>query len=266
MIKLIVTDMDGCFLNGEKQMPIDAISVINECTNKGYKFVVASGRSYSCLNELFKPVKQDIGIICDNGAYVLDKGQSFSCSPIDREKYEFFINLGRSDKNVYTIACGQQCAYIENLDKVPTEYLHEIRHYYPVLKNVDDLVNVEDNILKICYLDPRGSENNIYKTIKLYDGNPRVVLSAQLWADVLNRDVNKGEALSLIQNKYEILPEETVVFGDYLNDLELMAQAKYCYAPLNAHQEIKNLAYEIIGSNDDWSVINKIKEIISYDK
>lgn len=264
MIKLIVTDMDGCFLNSAKQMPVDAIEVIKECTRKGYKFVVASGRSYSCLNGLFAQVKDEIAIICDNGAFVLDNGHSFSSSSIDKDKYKFFINLGREDTEIYTIACGQECAYIENLDLVPTEYLEEIHHYYPVLENVDDLTQVEDDILKICYLDPRGSENNVYKRIKKYDGNPRVVLSAQLWTDILNLEVNKGHALFKIQEKYNIKPEETVVFGDYLNDLELMKQAKYAYAPIGAHEEIKNIAYEVIGSNDDWSIINKIKEIINY--
>ena len=64
-------------------------------------------------------------------------------------------------------------------------------------------------------------------------------------------------------NGYDIEPDECVAFGDQMNDYELLQQVKYGYAMANAVQPIKDIAYEVIASNDEQGVIQKIKEILN---
>ena len=53
-----------------------------------------------------------------------------------------------------------------------------------------------------------------------------------------------------------------VTFGDYYNDLEMIKLAKYGFAVENAPQDIKDVAYGVIGSNHEQAVYHKIKEIL----
>ena len=53
-----------------------------------------------------------------------------------------------------------------------------------------------------------------------------------------------------------------MVFGDYLNDLEMMSSAYYSYAMENGEEEVKKNARFIAGTNDDNGVINIIKKIV----
>ena len=54
-----------------------------------------------------------------------------------------------------------------------------------------------------------------------------------------------------------------MVFGDRMNDLEMMSSAYYSYAMENAHDDLKKAARFITKSNDDSGVVHAIKNILS---
>jgi HAD superfamily hydrolase (TIGR01484 family) len=66
-----------------------------------------------------------------------------------------------------------------------------------------------------------------------------VKVSGSIWLDISHKLANKGRAMELLQKKYSITTEQTMAFGDYLNDLEMMQQAHYSFAMENAHPDIK---------------------------
>ena len=55
---------------------------------------------------------------------------------------------------------------------------------------------------------------------------------------------------------------ETIVFGDYLNDLSMAEYADHSYAPANAHPEVKERFTDIIKSNAEYGVTDKIIELL----
>jgi hypothetical protein len=66
----------------------------------------------------------------------------------------------------------------------------------------------------------------------------------------------------VLQNKFNIGFDETMVFGDYLNDLEMMQEAYFSYAMLNAHAEIKKAARFLTKSNDENGVTLVLQELL----
>ena len=58
----------------------------------------------------------------------------------------------------------------------------------------------------------------------------------------MEKNVSKGAALRQIQESLGIGPEETMAFGDQLNDLEMLERAYYSYAVGNARPEVKAAA------------------------
>lgn len=49
-----------------------------------------------------------------------------------------------------------------------------------------------------------------------------MTISGDMWVDCMAKGVNKGEAVKVLQESLEILPEETMAFGDQLNDIEML--------------------------------------------
>ena len=63
-----------------------------------------------------------------------------------------------------------------------------------------------------------------------------------------------------LQNKLNILPEETMAFGDNENDVEMFAVSKYSIAVSNARKEVRDAAFYVTKSNDEAGVLNILKK------
>ena len=75
----------------------------------------------------------------------------------------------------------------------------------------------------------------------------------------VNKSYNKKQVLKDINIKFE----ETMVFGDYLNDLEMMESAYHSYAMENAHDDLKKVARFRAKKNTENGVVEKIKEVLN---
>ena len=68
-VKVIVTDMDGTFLNDAKTYNQPRfMAQYQELKKRGIKFVVASGNQYYQLISFFPELKDEISFVAENGA------------------------------------------------------------------------------------------------------------------------------------------------------------------------------------------------------
>ena len=56
-----------------------------------------------------------------------------------------------------------------------------------------------------------------------------------------------------------------MVFGDFLNDLEMMDEATYSFAMANAHPLLKERANYLSPGNADNGVVRTIKAVLGID-
>ena len=77
------------------------------------------------------------------------------------------------------------------------------------------------------------------------------------------KGINKGTAILDIREKLGISFEETMAFGDYLNDKEMLENVNYSYAMANAHPIIKQVAKYEAPSNDENGVTTVIKQMLN---
>ncbi len=259
MIKFIATDMDGTLLNEKNEIHEDFYTVFNELREKNIIFAAASGRQYYNLVNRFKDIKDNMMFIAENGTFVVHKGEELLINKLAKEIVIDLIEIGRSIEESYVILCGKKSAYIEKTDE---RLIMQIKKYYERYKIVEDLTKVNDEFLKVTICDFKGAELNSNKYYNDYRDKVQITVSGELWLDITAKGVNKGVAISKIQQILGIKYEETMVFGDYLNDLEMMSSAYYSYAMENAHEDLKKVARFRAKSNNDNGVIQAIKQIL----
>lgn len=261
MIKLIATDMDGTLLNEHGCLSHEIFDIIKKLKEKNILFATASGRQYYTLEKNFSKVKDDVIYIAENGCYVVNKGAEVSSNYIDKELVKDLIKTARTVSDSEIVLCGKKAAYIE---KNRIEFVAEVEKYYHRYEVVDDLNSVEDNILKFTIWDPKGSDANSNRVFSpLFGDKLHVVVSGTVWLDIINKDINKGVAIRQLQKKYDIKPEETMVFGDYFNDIDMLKAAYHSYAMANAPVEVKKHARFIAKSNRENGVIDVLKSLIA---
>lgn len=262
MRTLYLTDMDGTFLNNSGVVSETSKSIINELSDKGLLFSVATARSILSARPLLDGVKITAPAVLQGGVVIYDfqncktvryftlTENNFNRiirifknngkSPFafffnkENEKYEIlFTDLNRKEhRNFY-----------ESRHKMLGSLIHKTDNYYvpkdfePIFISLcdkyEDLVIIKEEIDKLC-----GVNCSFYKDTY-----------TPLWfLEVFNSEVSKANGL-LIAKEYA-KADRVVAFGDNLNDLSLFSVADESYAVENAVEELKAKADKIIGANE----------------
>lgn len=258
MVKLIATDMDGTLLDDKKNLPENFDNILHQLNQKNIKFVFASGRSFNCMKLQFSKYLDNVMFICDNGAYIYLPNQPPKTSILSKNSIiniiTFCENLGLT-----VLLCGKNGSW----HNAQTEKQNlEISTYYINQVKLDNLCEFQDDIFKIAIFEENGIEHDAYpKIVNEFGNNFNIQLSGNCWVDIMNKNVTKGQALRSIQKRLGIDYGETMAFGDYLNDVEMLENSYYSFAMENSHESIKKSANFFTGTNNENSVI---KEIVKY--
>lgn len=263
-VKLIVTDMDGTLLDSNDQVDSIFFKLYKDIKQNDIKFVAASGRQYQSICNKLKNIKDEITIVSENGALVIDKGEELLFTKFPINSIKAILPIIKSIDNIQVILCGKSSAYIDSTD---THFNNIFSEYYKDFNKIDDLAKIEnDDFMKIAIYHPIDSETFIYPKLKHLEDNFKIKVSGKHWVDISLPDANKGYALSFLQKKWNITPEETMVFGDYNNDLEMLSLGHFSYAMANAHENVKTVANYITKSNDENGVSFILKKLLEAKK
>ncbi len=261
-IKLIAVDMDGTLLDADGRVPGALWDLLPVLRERGIAFAPASGRQLATLQRQFAEAGAELDYIAENGAYVMRAGVEVSSDAVDPEFAASVIDRvrGLDDLDVGMVLCGKRSAYIERTDQA---FLDEATTYYAQLEVVDDLRAVDDQILKIAIFDFAVSETSVGPRLFDLRETHQVVVSGQHWIDIMNPGVNKGVALRNLQRDMGITSAQTVAFGDYLNDLEMLQAADWSYAMAEAHADVAAVARFRAPSHTEHGVLTVLDDLLS---
>jgi Cof subfamily protein (haloacid dehalogenase superfamily) len=263
-VKFVVTDMDGTLLNSHYELSKDFFPAFRKMQSKGILFAAASGRQYYNLLNRFESIKNEMVFIAENGSYVVYKGEDMLVEAMEHEITREQLLQARNIPHTYVVLCGKKRAYVEKEDTV---FISKVKLYYDRFEVVENLLDVEDDeFLKIAICDLAGSEKNSFTHFKQMRDILQVKVSGNIWLDISHKLANKGRAMELLQKKHNIKIEETMAFGDYLNDLEMMHKAHFSFAMENAHPDIKKAARFLAKSNDENGVMEILQHMLDAGK
>lgn len=261
-LRLIAVDMDGTLLDGDGRVPDALWPLLDRLHERGIRFAPASGRQLATLQRTFARHLDDIVFIAENGAYVVEGRSEISSDAMEPGFTAALVSrlraLSDAGGDLGVVVCGKRSAYIERTDPA---FLDEARKYYAKLEAVDDLLRVEDQILKVAIYDFADAAATA-PALEDLRATHQVVVSGAHWIDVMNAGVDKGVALRRLQAATGITREQTAVFGDYLNDLEMMDAASLSFAMANAHPDVAARARYRAPSNLDHGVITTIDKLL----
>ncbi|MDD3393180.1 MAG: HAD family phosphatase [Clostridia bacterium] len=260
MIKLIVSDMDGTLLDDKKSIDKDIYQLLPKLQEKGIRFVVASGRQYPSLKKHFHEHIKDVVVIAENGAFVVDNGKELVAEPMNQKKVVQCLDSIFSLKGVEPLLCAKYCSYTRSQELL--ELLSSPLFRYE-MRLADDLYRVKEDIIKVSMISHEGeSAQSCYTRLRpLLDDGLNLVISGDTCLDTGLRGVTKGTAVAALQKMWDVAPEETVVFGDQYNDVEMFHQAYHSYAMEGAADGVKRYARFQAGSNNDGGVVKAIREL-----
>ena len=226
MIKLIVSDLDGTLLNSENRLPSDFFETFDELERRGVAFAVASGRTYSAVDHLFpEEYRGKISFICDNGACTYYSEKLSHVFPLDRATFEELLDACEDIGGFKLVVCAESGVYhLRSSD----EFSDAVGKFYRNHSAVDDLHGINDTIFKLAVCDERGTYAHGKPELdKIFGDRLNVQVSGEIWMDVMAAGVSKGNALKALQKRLGVTGAETMAFGDYFNDLDMLLAADW---------------------------------------
>ncbi len=258
-IRLIATDLDGTLLDDAKQIHDELWPLVDELHRRGITFCPASGRQYYNLLDRFEAVADELAFIAENGTYVVALGREVLSECLSPAAARHILTRARTLSDAGTVLCGKRSAYVERTDE---DFLVHVRPCYARLQAVRDLLEVDDGILKVSIYDFVSTEQNTARALADLAAVHQVVVSGDHWLDVLSPNASKGRALRSIQSALSVTADQTMAFGDFLNDLEMLDAASYSFAMANAHPLVKQRARWIAPTNNANGVVRAIRAVL----
>lgn len=263
-ITVFATDMDGTFLNSQNDYDRQQFKVLfDQLTKEGKKIVAISGNQYYQIKSFFEDYANQMTIVSENGAYIVENGKLLKSSPLDANIVHTVIDyLEDMDLSLQAIVCGQTSAYIlEQAQKADKEMFS---CYYTKLLELSSFRNLpNDAILKFSFNTSVDETQAIVDALNHKLGKSvRAVETGNGNVDIISKDVNKGTAMAYLLDKWKLDSNQMLVFGDSNNDLEMLELTDNSYAMLNANEEVKRVANFVTSSNDDNGVLKVIEKFI----
>lgn len=141
-VKLIVTDVDGTLLNSSHWLNPKFFDVFEQLHSAGITFVVASGRQYQNLREVFEPIEDRVYFAAENGSYVLFQEKEILSRTINPSEIHQLVTIGRTIPSAHLVLCGKKVLILNR----PHRNLSSI--FLPTLPNFRSLTTYYRSMTK----------------------------------------------------------------------------------------------------------------------
>lgn len=258
-IKMVVTDMDGTLLNSNHEVSPRFFELFQELKKRNILFVAASGRQYNSMVDKLKAIRNEIIVVSENGAFVKKQDKELLTTPLSKAQVLKILDIVEKTPGSHAALCSKHNAYVSGKSK---DFVTMLSQYYSNFDITDLSLDVPNEILKVAIYHFDDSEKYIYPPLQYLENELKVKISGPNWVDVSSINAHKGYAIEKLMKDYNIKPTELLVFGDYNNDLEMLALADYSFAMKNAHSNVKAIANYETNSNNEFGVERILEKLI----
>ena len=245
-IHAIFTDLDGTLLNDEKEIGNYTKEVIKKYKND-INIIPTSARSFNRI----KPYLEELGLldnfnytICFNGALIVNnQGVELFSSHISKSTMQELTNL---------------------IDKYNIEWMIYTKNELFKRSKIEDINKfIRDNdTFKLIGTSTEEKIDEIRKELSVMNDKLEITTSMSGRLVIVNKGSTKATAVEKIMARLNIGRENIIAIGDGENDNEMIKNAGYGVAMLNAPEAVKKTARMITKYTNNEDGVGKIIEEI----
>ena len=264
MYKLIFFDLDGTLLNDQKEILEENITEFKRLKELGIHTVLCSGRQINSLKHYQIISNSSQFIIATNGAEIYDTKN-------DREL--FLCNILKKDiLDLYSLA--QKLNLVFKIDTTSARYVSNTKYAskeeIEYKNNINQLLNTE-KILQISLghqskiliknVISKVSKNPNIRVANIFQFNKEKKENTIWFINIVNSLVSKGNSIKELCKILNVEKENTMAFGDDINDISMLNSVGYGIAMGNSNTSLREFANEIISDNNTPGIATILKRI-----
>ena len=251
-IKIIFFDIDDTLRNSKTGfIPSTIPTAFKQLREKGILTGIATGRGIFGVVPEIKALKPDFFVTL-NGAYIEDKkGNVIYSNKIAKDKVEEYITWTKEVGIDYGLV-GSHAAKLSRRTEMISQAIDPI---YPDLEVDPDFYQKED-IYQMWTFEEQGDDLVLPESLA---STLRMVRWHEHSSDVVPIFGSKAAGVAKVVDQLGLKPENVMVFGDGLNDLELFDYAGISVAMGVSHDKIKEKADYITKTLEEDGIFDALE-------
>lgn len=272
-IKLIVTDLDGTFLNSNHvTIPKENIDAFKKAHEMGIKVAIASGRTKILTDYLVEQLPFLDYLITSNGAvtYDLHTGKVVCSTLMNNSKSVEIFNILKDYNLIYEIYFDGKCYMNEesysmfDAEHVPPHIHALLKDFIKPVSSLEALIDGQ-GIEKLNIMSLSGEERlEIESKISdvAFASSFPITKGVNGNLEMTDENATKGFAIKGLADALNISKENIMCFGDGENDCSMLEYADYSFAMANGNDLAKSTAKFLTDTNDNAGVAKAINKYV----
>lgn len=271
--KLIFLDIDGTLTEpGKNVPPPSAVDAVRRAREKGHKVVLCSGRNYGMLY----PVTHYgfDGLVASAGGYIEYNGQVVYDCPMTSEQQARVLDIFK-ESGIYRTIGGRSHSYTDEgfkeflSENIQSKANSELLRWRIQIENELGIRPMSEYdgepIYGIAFMS-RGAER-LKKPLQMLQEEFDFCIQDEDACGIVNgelssKEFDKGKAVERLCGFLGISKEDTIAFGDSMNDLEMLQAAEIGVCMANGSPSLLKIANMVCPSvleDGLYSAFEKLK-------
>lgn len=272
-IKMVLSDLDGTLLNGERELTLYTQQVLETVMKKGIIFVPATGRPYKTLPLSLKQMPSLKYAILANGAQVFDCVQQKPIYQKELALEDAKWILNRLNEYPVLVECFLSSGriymeerFFEHMERwVPSPTLcAPMRQSRTPVKDLWHALCCAGESIQKIHVYTGKSDLREQMMPKLAEEFPYACVSCSVPGniEITHHQATKGEAMLALCAYLGISPGDVMAFGDERNDRTMLEYAGIGVAMADSLPEIRACADFVAGRNTEDAVAHVLNDKI----
>jgi len=274
MGKLIFLDVDGTIAGPGQPPRPSTVEAIRSARGKGHRVFLSTGRLEADVAENVREIGFDGGIYSAGGRVTLD-GREILDRPIP-QALAWRIMDALQEEGLFFMVESARGTY-GSIDGVIRDHgsdlMYTIRDVHPFQSEKERaqaaerlLENRRHPVYKILVLVQSAAQaqrlrEELGAAVKLVLFDKASPDMPMIPGEISDADVNKGTAFRFLCEYLKAAPEDTVAFGDSMNDAEILRSAGTGVAMGNAEEAVKQFADLVCERWDEDGIARTLKRM-----
>ncbi|WP_419841704.1 HAD family hydrolase [Candidatus Poriferisodalis sp.] len=264
--RLVAFDIDGTLLTPQGCLRERTATALASLSEAGVITALATGRPWPQTETVARQVPTLSYAVCLNGATVMDATANERIADRSMTHVEAVEAAEIVRKHLPKASLGLDMADGRHLWEpqfapgMPADLLAELS----VVRVADAIAEVDGAVLTWLV---HSSDLDTLAMVELLA--PRMPLGTEIrpsgldMAEIAAAGVNKSAGLEIVCERYGISASQVTVFGDGLNDIEMLSWAGYGVAMANASAAVRSVADHIAPANEDDGVAAVVEAMLA---